>query len=158
MTTKAENLIDKDHEHVIAYAYCAIQSILQSKPDITPEEFSEILAAQFPDLDAEIAAGYSPDEDEVVTVYTSGFIGRDMLYLHTEGGRLHLSDEFLCSLGGADENAVWEKWKFTTDSHTGKTVLCPAICRRRGKHIKKASPEDVVETRDRQDLSARESL
>lgn len=126
MTNKNENTIDADHHATIAYAYIAIQSILSSNPDVTPEEFIKILSSQFPDIDAEMAEEYEEDEDEVVTVYAHSFIGSDLLYLHTERGKLRMSDEFLYSMGGGDEDADWERWKFMKDEKTGKTVFLPA--------------------------------
>ena len=37
-----------------------------------------------------------------------------------------LSDEFLYSMGGGDEDADWERWKFKTDEQTRQTVFLPA--------------------------------
>ena len=126
MTTNYENPIDADHHAAIAYTYNAIQSILHTNPDITPEEFIQALSRKFPDIDAKMTDGYEADEDEVVTVFASSSIGSDMLYLHTERGKLCMSDEFLYSMGGGDEDADWERWKFTADEQTGKTVFQPA--------------------------------
>lgn len=126
MTNRNENPIDAEHHEAIAYTYNAIQSILQSNPDVSPEEFIKILSSQFPDIDAKMTEGYDADEEDVVTVYAFSSIGSDLIYLHTESGKLCMSDEFLYSMGGGDEDADWERWQFKTDEQTGQTVFLPA--------------------------------